>query len=380
MKIAFCTSLNNIGGTEVSLINLLNKLPENTFDITLILIGFDSKLRWNIPKWVKIDNVAVLNNRQYLIKAIKSLNFRKIFNCLRNIIRVRFNKKTKTTMLNWEKSLYLYEKKSEIYDIVISWNLPNSIHNVYSLYYINARKRILWIHLDVSKIENLVDSNQYFEKYNEICCVSKSAKTAFDLIYPNCRNKTRVVYNIINSDEVKTLSLNPTEIDSQQCFKIITCGRLSSEKQPFYAIEIVKMLLRRGYDNFKWYFVGDGKLYYMMNEKIRQEGLQDYILLLGYKENPYAYISKCDLYVQMSSHESFCLALAEAQLIGIPSISTNFPSAYEIVDDNYSGYIVENDFRKIFEKIEHFLNCENDLKKKRRYLSNKEFHCIGDIN
>ena len=42
--------------------------------------------------------------------------------------------------------------------------------------------------------------------------------------------------------------------------------------------------------------------------------LNNNIILLGNKNNPYPFFKDCDIYVQPSRHEGYCITLAEARI------------------------------------------------------------------
>ena len=161
---------------------------------------------------------------------------------------------------------------------------------------------------------------------------------------------------------------------------MITCGRLSKGKNPKYAIAISLKLLESGIKNFKWYFVGTGELLQDFKREIHDNALEKNIILLDKQLNPYKYISDCDLLVQMSEYESFCLSLAEAQVLGVPCISTNFPSASEIVEDGSTGYIVDNNVDSLYEAISMLLRNKYFLDRISGNVSRSKLNAVGSFS
>jgi len=166
-------------------------------------------------------------------------------------------------------------------------------------------------------------------------------------------------------------------IENNEKFLIASCGRLSAEKQPLFAINIAKEMMRSGIEDFQWLFIGDGSMSEVMQKQIKAAGLENRVVLLGNQPNPWKYIAKADAFVQMSKYESFCLALAEAQILGIPSVTTNFPSAYEIVEDGVTGYIVENNWMAICDKLELLISDKNRCSEMKHNLASYEFKANG---
>ena len=61
--------------------------------------------------------------------------------------------------------------------------------------------------------------------------------------------------------------------------------------------------------------------------------VQDCVKWLGGKSNPYPYFKKADIYVCLSESEACPMVFKEAKLFGLPIVTTDFPSAYEFVNE-----------------------------------------------
>ncbi|MCC2655475.1 MAG: glycosyl transferase family 1 [Panacagrimonas sp.] len=73
----------------------------------------------------------------------------------------------------------------------------------------------------------------------------------------------------------------------------------------------------------------------------RDLGVADRVLLPGFQKNPYAWLSRADLFVLSSAWEGSPNALTEALALGIPSVSTDCPSGpQEILDGGRYGPLV----------------------------------------
>ena len=79
----------------------------------------------------------------------------------------------------------------------------------------------------------------------------------------------------------------------------------------------------------KWYFVGDGKDTDYCQNLVEKMSLSQYVTFLGTQTNPYAFMKDCDIYIQPSRHEGFCITLAEALCFGNPIVATDFTGAEE---------------------------------------------------
>ena len=64
-------------------------------------------------------------------------------------------------------------------------------------------------------------------------------------------------------------------------------------------------------------------------------------MLLGFKENPFSYLSRSDVFVLSSISEGFSNVLVEAMACGCPVVSTDCPTGPgEILDRGKYGYLV----------------------------------------
>ena len=68
--------------------------------------------------------------------------------------------------------------------------------------------------------------------------------------------------------------------------------------------------------------------------------MENHVILLGKKSNPYPYIKACDVYIQPSRYEGKCVSVIEAQSLHKPVIITNYPTAKSQLKDGDDGIIV----------------------------------------
>ena len=87
--------------------------------------------------------------------------------------------------------------------------------------------------------------------------------------------------------------------------------------------DICRRLCEKGLD-IKWYLIGFGGDEALIRQKIREAGMDERVIMLGKKENPYPYIAACDLYVQPSRYEGKCVTVREAQMLGKPVVITRY--------------------------------------------------------
>ena len=71
--------------------------------------------------------------------------------------------------------------------------------------------------------------------------------------------------------------------------------------------------------------------------------MEDTVIILGKKDNPYPYIKACDIYLQPSRYEGKAVTVHEALILNKPVIITDYPTAYSQLKDGFDGVIVSMD-------------------------------------
>ena len=146
-------------------------------------------------------------------------------------------------------------------------------------------------------------------------------------------------------------------------------GRLSTEKGFDLAIQAANILKEKEYA-FIWYIIGSGMEENNLREMIKKYHVEEYVKLLGIRENPYPYIKNCNIFVQPSRFEGKSVVLDEAKILAKPILATNYPTVRDQLTDK-EGIIVNLTARDIAEGI---LNLtETEQKKYSDYLSTREY-------
>ena len=102
---------------------------------------------------------------------------------------------------------------------------------------------------------------------------------------------------------------------------------------------------------FCWYIIGSGPDEELIRGEIEKNHLQDKVILLGMKDNPYPYIKNADLVVMTSRTESFSYVIAEAKLLHTPILSSDFPVAYEVLDESCGWIAPLSEMSSLLSKI-----------------------------
>lgn len=340
-KIAVISKKMIRGGVEKALINLLKSDEHLNKKVDLYLE--DTTGEWT-------DQVK---NNSYIIK----INPKKLLNreiCVDLIYRIllRISKSYNKQCLYTSK---LLEKSGEEYELAISYGSPGSVAVFYTLYNINGKRKILYIHGDIEKCNcDTAFMEKHYGLFDEIRCVSKESYDIFIKCFPRLKDITLIEYNHINREEILELSKGQVKEFKREDFNILTVARLSEQKGIDLAIEVMNCLVEKD-KNIRWFVCGDGELYESLYNKIQRYGLEEKFILLGATDNPYKYMNRCNLYVQPSKHEGYCLTLAEALTLGKYAICTRFAGALEQIDEGVTGNIVEYDVKSMTKAIRNYI-------------------------
>lgn len=133
--------------------------------------------------------------------------------------------------------------------------------------------------------------------------------------------------------------------------KLLTIGRLSEEKGYRLLSDTCISLKKNTNLKFTWYVCGDGPMKSFLIDKINEFNLNNILVLLGHIDNPYGCLRSCDIYIQTSHLESYCLAINEAKIFQKPIISTNIPAVAEQILNYETGILCNEDVDEMVSKI-----------------------------
>lgn len=353
-KIAIVTRCMIMGGIEKSLISLLKAIPSNEYDVTVFVMSKGGELFDDIPKWVNVKCIyGELNSTYEKIK--EHIYNKEIYKCFKNIYYTLLSKIYRKIDNIYKEEwchLKIVPEIKEQFDIAIAYHVPASMPVVYVINNLNANQKLAWIHSDISVYEEeLIRYEKYYPKFDKIYCVSKFAKNKFVDKYPNLKDKVEVFYNIIDKSELYKLGDEYKVFEKRfDGIRLLTVGRLTEQKGQDLVPEIINMSLKDNL-NFRWYLIGDGEEKENLEKLIKKHNLEDRIILLGTKINPYPYFKECDIYVQPSRHEGYCITLAEAIAFNKPIVTTDFVGAMEQIIDGKTGLIVKFDKYELYSAI-----------------------------
>lgn len=222
-------------------------------------------------------------------------------------------------------------------------------------------KKLAWVHIDMKK--NPYASTSYkseaehraaYEKYDRICCVSQSVKDVFNKMFFDDQ-RVVVQYNPVDSAEVMRKGKGMVELFPNQTLQLGTIGRLEEQKGFIRLLDCLGRLKIQGYQ-FNLWIVGEGSQRPQLEALIKKYQMQEQVKLLGFQENPYKYMDKCDVFVCSSYAEGFSTAATESLILGKPIFTTECAGMQELFGDEKCGEIVPNTDDALYEMLENLLS------------------------
>ena len=195
------------------------------------------------------------------------------------------------------------------------------------------------------RVKNLIITSLMtwaYKRPHAIVAVSGGVADALSNELKIDRNKITTIYNpIFSEDLVKRAQesiLHPWIKKTSKSF-ILSAGRLTKAKD-FETLILAFKEVRKNKD-CNLIILGEGELRYKLEKLIKGLNLEDYVQLLGFVDNPYAWMSKAELFVLSSIQEGFGNVIVEAMACGTPVVSTDCPSGpSEILEDGRWGELV----------------------------------------
>ena len=175
-----------------------------------------------------------------------------------------------------------------------------------------------------------------YPKAKQVVAVSKAG---MDIIQQHLAlNNLRYLYNPLNFQNLQTLAAETPAISLQGSY-LVAAGRLCSQKN--FACLIDAYAQSQAQHSHQLLILGEGPQRELLEQQVRDLGLQQQVLLPGFVHNPYPYIAKARCLVLSSMHEGFPVILMEALGLGRPVIATDCETGpREIVQPEHNGLLV----------------------------------------
>lgn len=340
-KIKILFLIHNLmhGGAEKVLVNLVNNMDHEKFDITVQTL-FD---------------VGV--NKQFLSPQIH----------YKSVSKKLFRGNTTLQKCFSPEVLYKHIVK-ESYDILVAY-LEGSCTRIISGCQDHRTVKIAWRHFAEKKEEflrayrSMEEAKEVYRRFDQVVGVSKTVIETFEEL-TGLKGISTVKYNTNETEKIKRLAKEKVEnplFVKDGTINICGVAKVRPNKGFMRLARVHKRLQEEGY-HYRIYVLGEGEEREKIEKYLAANNLSDTFLFLGYDTNPYKYVAKCDLFVCPSFEEGFNTAATEALIVGTPVVTTLCSGMKEMLGEhNEYGLIDENSEEGIYRVLKHMLDHPDEL-------------------
>lgn len=339
-KVAILLPWLKMGGTNKIALHFMKELSLYC-DVTLILSEHTGELLSQLP-----ENIHLVVDTMRPFKDVFKEDLRKlrIGKLVQDTIYYGRIKAKKDSVDNYR---YLVQRHGYIcdteFDCAISYHGQSPERLLNLLYRTHAKKKVAWIHGEFSNtVDHCCRMNAYYDQLDHMFFVSNHTLNSFLARFTMDRSKCMVYYNPIDKQEILDKAELPCEPEFDPAFiNLLTVGRISAEKGQDMIPAVTRKILDAGH-KVRWYVVGDGDTRARAEELICEHHVEDNVILLGMRTNPYPHMKACDIYVQPSYTEGYSTTICEAGMLGKAIVGTK-PSGgiHDQITNGEDGFIVD---------------------------------------
>lgn len=336
IKILFFIETLGGGGAEIVLCDLVNHMDQTKFDITVQTL-------WPYEGENKVS---------------EGIRYKSVYRSRSRLNQYRMRLESALGLT------YRLHMKDD-YDIEVAYLEMGSTKIIASSTNKKAKK-IAWVHCDLLKaVEDperfRAKAEKWYAKYDHVACVSKGVKESFDRIFEG-RYPSAVINNVVDDELILQKAACPaSDIADFSEPIVMAVGRLSVPKNYYRLLKTHYRILQDGSPHQLW-IIGEGPERAGLEKCVEELGIKDSVHMPGFRENPYAYMSKADIIACSSSYEGLSTATTEAVILGKPIVTTECFGMREILGDSEFGMITENDDEAFYEGLKRMLE-DVDLRK-----------------
>ena len=345
----------HIGGVQRALVDLLKEI-HGKYEITLALFHPQGELLEQVPEDVTI--LPVRSAYRYLGLGRNDVEGRPFLKLRRGfyaaICRL-FGRDAAISLMA------LGQKKLCGFDVAISY-LHDSGDKVFYggcndfvLRHTDAKKKITFLHCDFASCGADTKKNAArYETFDAIAACSNGCADALLRQLPQFLGKTIVVSNCQDYNGIRRRASKEDVALPEGRINVLTVARFGKEKGVDRGVEAFARLSALK-EKFHYYIIGDGICRPLIEQTIKDRGLQDRVTLLGEMQNPYGYMKAADLLLIPSVSEAAPLVIGEAASLGTPILSTRTSSAVEMIEDTGYGWVCDNDISALSDALKKLL-------------------------
>ena len=283
-------ALNVDSGVASFSMNYLRKMDHSKFTIDFALYSLH-----DTPYY---DEIKRFGGKVYLLPGI-TFFMKHINECTRILHAGKYdiihdNALTKSLPLMWCASIY---------------KIPVRILHSHNASLGDSKRKVLQRKIILSQLKKL--------STNCFACSDAAGKCYFEsqpyLLVPNVIEEGKYKYDRAIRERVRL------ERGAEKKIVICTVGRLAAQKNPYFALDVIKALSKK-YENLEYWWVGTGSIESDVREYTHQQGLDNTVSFLGARKDMVELYHGADIFFLPSIFEGLPVTGIEAQAVGLPSV------------------------------------------------------------
>lgn len=349
-----------LGGAEISLIGLLQAIDYSRYDVDLFLHAHRGELMQFIPKEVnllpEVKEYSMIEKS--MVQVLKEGYFRVIFTRLKAKWQFQRYMRRKGITESAASFQYIGDAVTPVlptlehlgeYDLAISYLNPHNIVRDK----VKAKKKICWIHTDYTRIDiNVEQELLVWSAYDHVMSISPDVTKTFLQVFPSLKDKIVEMENILSPTFVRSRAEDFDASEELEKYgkgiRLLSVGRFCEAKNYDNVPDICRRInssLSTFHSSLpvRWFLIGYGGYEDLIRQKIKETGMEEHVIILGKRSNPYPYMKACDIYVQPSRYEGKSVTVREAQMLCKPVAVTDYPTAKSQIQNGIDGRIVPMD-------------------------------------
>lgn len=366
-KILFVNDEMRMGGVARVLNTLMEALPEDQYEIDLLVLHKRGMLLKEVPA-----NVHILEGSAFFQTVDQSLPaLLQSFDIPAVVSKIRLLLYMKTGLIKKK----IKEERSRMnlgtYDIEVA--AKEGFCTIFTACG-TSRKKINWVLTDYSVCNyskrhmnlvkwalqyidlNVADSTQALKAYEDVFHVTGGV----------------AIHNLMDMKRIDDALKEPSPIHEEDgLLKVICVARFHPQKAIDRLLIASKEADAAGLKHHL-YLVGGGE----EEKTLKQYALDnhmDYVTFCGYMQNPYSAIEACDLFVLTSLYEGFATVINESLIASTPVLTAAVSGTEEQITSDHYGWIVENSQKGINEGLQKALKDPSALAEMKQQLKNYHY-------
>ncbi|AVQ27014.1 glycosyltransferase [Fusobacterium ulcerans] len=377
-KVIFRSGSLRMGGLERVLIEVLQTIDKEKFDIYLVIDDdcgkeniFEKDIPKDIPYFFLKPEKLIRETEKYKEKK-KNIIYKLMYNLM-------MEKENKVMYRNMQKIL----KDIGKIDVIVDFDAGASKY----IEKLDIKKKIVWIHNSIPNLKKKEGKIKRFgkrlEKYDRVVAICDEMKEEIENIYPNLKGKVSRIYNPFNFERIEKLMEDERELTKEQKKMLnedycIAIARLDNVQKDFLTLVRAYKFIKESGIQDKLYIIGDGPSKEEIINEIKKLSLEENIKLIGLSKNPYIWLKNSKLFVHSSKYEGLPTVLIEALICNKMIISSNCPTGpKEILKNENCGKLFEvGNIKELGDYLIEFLTNKNnrELYEKNVILRKEEFN------